>query len=386
MPEPKRVCITGVGAVSPFGRDAASLWAGIQAGRSAVRAVSGFDATGLECRIAAELRDYAPRPDMDADAAGAMDRRSLFAADAAIQALIEAAIPITAETVTQIGIAVGSARPTGERTPGEDVARTTSAAGPVASFAGGRASGLIAIGEAAEWVRREDCAIAVAGGAEAPITLEAMRALDSAGMLTHRNDDPAAAARPYGGGRDGIALAEGAAMVVLEDEEVAVRRGAHILAYVEGYATTFNRAPVIRPAANAIDAGRAMQGAMLHWDLTMQGEIDVIFGAGAGDATDAVEGQAIRRVWGPNTDKIWVTSVHGTLGCALGASGPFGVIAAIYCLQAGLMPPTANVGEQDPECGQLELVTDDVRRFHGTKAMVNAFGSGHNASIILARP
>jgi 3-oxoacyl-[acyl-carrier-protein] synthase II len=386
MAEPKRVCITGVGAVSPFGRGGTALWAGLQAGVSAIAPITSFDTAGLGCKIAGQLRDYAPRDDMDPEAAALLDRRALFASDAAIQALIEAAVPITAETVTQIGVAFGSEIPERFRTTAASVARTISAAGPVAHISALAASGLMAIGEAAEWIRREDCAIAVAGGADAPVTLEDLREYERMGFLTRNNADPGHAVRPYDIARDGIALSEGAAAVVLEDEDVAVRRGAHILAYVDGYGATFNRAPVAQPAANAVDVGRAMQAALSKWDLTLQGEIDVIFGSGGGSSIDAVEGQAIRRVWGPNTDRIWVTSIKGALGHTLGASGAFNVIAAIYCLQAGLIPPTANLNEQDPACGNLEIVTDDVRRLHGSKALVNAFGTGHNASVILSRP
>ena len=175
-------------------------------------------------------------------------------------------------------------------------------------------------------------------------------------------------------------------MVVLEDEDVAIRRGANILAYIDGYGATFNRSSVLLAAANELDAGRAMQKALIKWDLTLQGEIDVIFGSAGGGAVDAVEGQAIRRIWGPNTDKIWTTAIKGTLGHTLGASGAFNAIAALYSLQAGLIPPTANLTQQCGDCGELEIVTDDVRRLHGTKALVNAFGLGHNASVLLSRP
>jgi 3-oxoacyl-[acyl-carrier-protein] synthase II len=386
MAEPRRVCITGIGAVSPFGRGGTALWAGLQAGVSAVAPITSFDTSGLGCRVAGQLRDYAPREDMDPEAAALLDRRALFATDAAIQALIEAAVPIKAETVTQIGVAFGSEIPEHFTTTAASVARTISAAGPVAHISALAASGMMAIGEAAEWIRREECAIAVAGGADAPVTLEALRDYERMGFLTRNNANPARAVRPYDIARDGIALSEGAAAVVLEDEDVAVRRGAHILAYVEGYGATFNRAPVAHPAANVVDTGRAMQAALTKWDLTLQGEIDVIFGSGGGSSIDAVEGQAIRRVWGPNTDRLWLTSIKGALGHTLGASGAFNAIAAIYCLQSGLIPPTANLDEQDPECGQLEIVTDDVRRLHGSKALVNAFGTGHNASLILSRP
>jgi len=382
----KRVCITGIGAVSPFGRDASSLWAGLQSGVSAAAPITSFDAADLACRIAAEVPAYTPRDDIDPEAVAVLDRRSLFAADAAIQALIEAAVPITAETVSQIGVAIASEMPERTVTTAANVARTISAAGPVMHLANGAVGGLMAIGEAAEWIRREDCAIAVAGGADAAVTADGIRHFDALGMLTRNNADPAHAARPYDARRDGFVLAEGAAVVVLEDEDTAVRRGAHILAYVDGYGATFNRAPVAHAAANVVDVARAMQAALIKWDLTLQGEIDVIFGSGSGGAIDAVEGQAIRRVWGPNTDKIWVTAIKGALGHTLGASGAFSVLAAIYCLQSGLMPPTANLERQGEDCGQLEVVTGAVRRFHGTKAMVNAFGLGHNASLILSRP
>ncbi len=129
-----------------------------------------------------------------------------------------------------------------------------------------------------------------------------------------------------------------------------------------------------------------MQKALIKWDLTLQGEIDVIFGSAGGGAIDAVEGKAIRRVWGPNADRLWVTAIKGSLGHTLGASGAMNLVAAIYSLQAGLIPPTLNLTKQDPECGELEVVTDDVRRLKGTKALVNAFGLGHNASVIVSRP
>lgn len=386
MAEPRRVCVTGVGAVSPFGRDASTLWAGLAAGVSAVDAITAFDSAGLPCRVAAGVKDYAPREDMDPEAAAAMDRRSLFAADAAIQAIIESGLPITAETVTQIGVALGSELTDGEVATAAHVARTISAAGPVAHLTNGAASGLMAIGEAAEWIRREDCTVALAGGADAPITRAMLEHYDQLGMLTHQNADPRHAVRPYDARRSGIALAEGAAMVVLEDEDLAVRRAASILAYLDGYGTSFNRAPVAHAAANPVDVARSMQAALMKWDLTLQGEIDVIFGSAGGGAIDAIEGQAIRRVWGPNADRLWVTATKGTLGHALGASGAFSLVAAVFSLQAGLIPPTANLEEQDTECGHLEVVTGEVRRLHGTKAMVNAFGLGHNASVIVSRP
>ncbi|MEX0750452.1 MAG: beta-ketoacyl synthase N-terminal-like domain-containing protein, partial [Dehalococcoidia bacterium] len=326
------------------------------------------------------------RADIDAEAATAMDRRSLLAADAAIQALVEEDVPINAETVSQIGVLVGTEMPEGSVATAAQVARTISAAGPVTHLSNGAAGGLMAIGEGAEWIRREECSIVLAGGAEAPVTPDALAHFDALNMLSRANNDPQHAVRPWDAQRNGFALSEGAAFVVLESEEQAVRRAANILAYVEGYGSTFSRAPVAHAAANPYDAGRAMQTALIKWDLTLQGEIDVIFASAGGGAIDAIEGQAIRRVWGPNTDKLWATSIKGALGHTLGASGAFNVIAAVFALQAGLIPPTLNLDEQDPDCGQLEVVTEDVRRLHGTKAMVNAIGRGHAASLIVARP
>jgi 3-oxoacyl-[acyl-carrier-protein] synthase II len=384
--EPKRVCVTGIGAVSPFGRDAESLWRGLISGTSAVAAITSFDASELACRIAAEVRDYAPRVDMDPEAAGAMERRSLFAADAAIQALIQSDLPINAETVTSIGVAIGSELPPRMTTTAADIARTVSAGGPVIHLTNGAPSGLMAIGEAAEWIRREDCAVAVAGGVDTPLSREWLEHYDAAEMLTHTNADPQHAIKPYDAARDGFALAEGAAMLVLEDEELAIRRGATILGYLDGYGATFSRSAVAHAAPNPIDAGRAMQAALMKWDVTLQGEIDVIFGSAGGGAIDAVEGQAIGRVWGPNKDRLWVTAIRAALGHTLGASSAFSAIAAIFCLQSGLIPPTLNLTQQDPACGELEVVTDEVRRLHGTKALVNGFGVGHNASIVISRP
>jgi len=381
--EPKRVCITGLGAVSPYGRSPDDLWAGLSAGRTAIAGVQAFDAAALPTRFGGEARGYAARDDLDPDAAAAMDRRQLMAADAAIQAIVQAAVPISADTVSQIGVALGSELPENHVSTAATVARTIGAAGPVIHVAAGAAGGLMAIGEAAEWVRREECSIAIAGGADTPITREAFDRYAS--MLSTSGDDPARASRPYDARRDGIVLSEGAAMLVLEDEDVAIRRGAHIFAYIDGYGATFSRAPIVRPAANEYDAGRAMQKALIKWDLTLQGEIDVIFGSAGGNAIDAVEGKAIRRVWGPNTDRLWVTAIKGALGHTLGASGAMNMVAAVYALQAGLIPPTLNLDSPDPDCGDLEVVTGEARRLHGTKAIVNAFGLGHNASVIVSR-
>jgi 3-oxoacyl-[acyl-carrier-protein] synthase II len=129
-----------------------------------------------------------------------------------------------------------------------------------------------------------------------------------------------------------------------------------------------------------------MQAALMKWDVTLQGEIDVIFGTAGGSVLDAVEGQAIARIFGPNKDKLWVTAIKGALGHTLGASGAFGALAALFCVQSGLIPPTLNLETQDLACGGLEVVTEAVRRLHGSKALVNAFGLGANASLILARP
>jgi 3-oxoacyl-[acyl-carrier-protein] synthase II len=381
----KRVCVTGIGVVSPLGRDGATFWSALGAGRSGIAPATAFDAAGLRCRIAGEVREYAPREDIDPAAAAMMDRRALFAADAAIQALVQSELPITAETVQALGVAVGSELPErGSVASAATLARTVGAGGPVAQFSAGAAGGLMAIGEACEWIRREDCSFAVAGGVDAPI--ERMWFEHYAPMLTARNDDPSRAARPYDAARDGFALSEGAAMLVLEDEEIAVRRAATILAYVDGYGATFNRAPVAHAAANPADAGRAMQAALLKWDVVLQGEVDVIFGSASGGPLDAIEGQAIARVWGPNRDRLWVTSIRGALGHTLGAAGAFSAVAAIFCVQSGLIPPTLNLTEQDPDCGGLEIVTEDVRRLHGSRALVNAFGLGHNASLIVSRP
>lgn len=385
MPEAKRVCVTGVGAVSAYGRDAGAFWSGMLAGRSALGPITSFDASSSPVRLAGEARDYTPRDDMDPAAAAAMDRRALLAADAAIQAITHAGVPITGDSVAQIGVIAGTELPEGYATTATMVARTISAAGPVCQLSNGAAGGLMAIGEAAEWIRREECSIVVAGGAEAPVTADAIAHYDAAGMLTH-SGDPARAIRPYDAARDGFALSEGAAMLVIEDEEVAIRRGAFILAYVDGYGSTFSRSPVAHPAPNQYDAGRAMQAALLKWEVTLQGEIDVIFGTAGGGAIDVIEAQAIRRIWGPNADKLWVTAIKGALGHTLGASGAFNAMAAIYCLQAGMIPPTINLETLDPACGELEVLRDEARRLHGGKALVNAFGIGHNASVIFSRP
>jgi 3-oxoacyl-[acyl-carrier-protein] synthase II len=381
MTESQRVCVTGVGVVSPFGRGADAFWKGLLAGKSAAATITLFDAAALGTRIAAEVWDYAPPAGLAADAVTALDRRSLFAVDAAMQALMEAGVAVGDELSPHVAVVAGAELPERWLTTAQDVARAIGAGGPVSHVANAAAAGLTAIGEAAEWVRRGECAIAVAGGAEAPITPEVIAHFGEKGWLSRRNDDPAGASRPWDVDRDGFVLGEGAAFVVLAREDAAEERGAAVLAHIDGYGATFNRAPVVRPAANKDDIARAMRTAMTRAGARPN-EIGGVFCSASGGRLDAIEAQAIRDVWGGDSD-AWCTAIKGTVGHALGALGAMGVVAAMFALRDGVIPPTANFGRVDPECGGVQVVAGATRELRGSRVMVNAFGMGHNASVVV---
>jgi 3-oxoacyl-[acyl-carrier-protein] synthase II len=361
------VVITGIGVVSAFGRGIDPLWDALLRGLAAPVERQG----GVRV---APIGGHAPPPNLDAEAARRLGRCSLFAADAAIQAVEDARLPFTAQTAPVIGLSFGSEHGDPESSPGAPaaaVARILGIAGPVIALAGPSA-GALAIGEAYEMVRRGATPVVVAGGSEGLLS-ERLAGLEIASN----------AARPFDKDRDGVIPGEGSAAVVVEAEEIARERGARVYARLIGYGAAFSRATVISPAMNYIDAARALQAALLRGDL-FQGEIDCLFASAAGSVEgDAIEAKALAELWGPNVDRLTITSAHGALGHTLGAAGAISLAIALKSMQSETVPATVGLTQPDHAFSKLDIVTGEARPYRFSTAAVNCFSAGTNVSLIV---
>ena len=411
MAEEREVVITGLGAVTPLGRDVDSLWEGLTAGRSGIGPISSFDAASYSSRIAGEVREFTPHPDLPEKQAARLDRGALFAADAALQALADAALPLTPENAVQVGLALGAARP-GETTvweghrafhekgaeafsagyigrtlpsaPAAQVAAALGVRGPTLAVSAGGASGSVALALAAGMVRRGEVEVAFAGGADAPITPPALAAFCAMNVLTQRNDEPARASRPFDAEADGFALAEGAAVLVLEHESLARERGARIYARLSG-AGSVTEPGVFVPSSQ--EAGRSIQLALREPAL-LQSEIDYFCAYAPGTPElDRMETEAIKRIFGELTaSKLTLSAPKSMLGHLLGAAGGVDAIVCVKAIQTGVIPPTINL-EHPAEGCDLDYTPNEARQQAVRHAMSYAFGfGGHHVALCFSAP
>jgi 3-oxoacyl-[acyl-carrier-protein] synthase II len=403
------VVITGLGAVTPLGRDVASLWEGLLAGRSGIAPVTAFDASAYPTRVAGEVRDYRPHPSLAPEVAARLDRSALFAADAALQALADSGLAIDSENARYAGLVLGSARP-GETTVAEaqaafaaegpqamkpgyigrtlpNAAAAQAAAvlgvrGPALAVSGGGASGNVALTQAAALVRSGEVQVAFAGGADAPVAPPALAAFCAMGILSTRND--ARTPRPFDADADGMLLAEGGAFAVLESAELAQARGARVYARLAG-AASVTEPGVLVPSAQ--EAGEAFRQALRRPAL-LQGEIDYYCAYAAGQAAlDRIENDAIVRIFGALTaSKLTISAPKSMLGHMLGAAGIVDAIICAKAIETGAVPPTINLDRPAEGC-ELDYTPGQSRRLAVRHAMCYGFGfGGHHVALCFSAP
>jgi 3-oxoacyl-[acyl-carrier-protein] synthase II len=408
----RRVVVTGMGAVSPLGLDVPALWQGIREARSGIGPITLCDASNLDSRIAGEVRGFDPYNYMDRKEVRRNDRFIHLAIAAATEALRTAELSITRENADAIGVIIGSGIG-GITTLAEGVVTlqergpsrispflvpamiTNMAAGQVSMMFGLKgpnycptsacASGAHAIGEAAEIIRRGWAVAMVAGGSEAPITPIGIASFASAKAISTRNDDPAGASRPFDADRDGFVLAEGGAVLVLEDLEFARSRGARILAELVGYGLSADAYHITQPPPGGEGALRSMRAALHHAGLSPD-DIDYINAHGTSTpAGDIAETEAIKRLLGERAYRVPVSSSKSQFGHLLGAAGAIEAIVSILAIQEGLLPPTINYTTPDPQC-DLDYVPNTPRTARVDVVLSNSFGfGGHNVSLIFRR-
>jgi 3-oxoacyl-[acyl-carrier-protein] synthase II len=404
--------ITGVGAVTPIGTGADGLWAGLAARVSAVRVITRFDPTPFRSKIAAEIPDFRPQDHLDAKRAKRLDRFSQLAVTSARFALADAELDPRRENGDRVGAMMGSAlggvafaeaqverfRAEGPRGldpalalavfPGAascNIAIEFGCTGPNSTNAMSCASGTIAVGDAFHAIRAGQADVMLAGGAEAPLAPMTYAAFSVIRAMSTRNDDPAHASRPFDEDRDGFVMGEGAAVLVLEERERALARGAKIYAELLGYAVTNDAYHMTAPRPDGRQAARAMELALADARVA-PGEVGYINAhASSTVLNDATETTAIKRVFGAHAYRLSVSGTKGYYGHALGASGAIEVAICALALERHWLPPTLNLKRPDPAC-DLDCLPGDGRAAAPELVLTNSFGfGGINASLVLRR-
>jgi 3-oxoacyl-[acyl-carrier-protein] synthase II len=410
--EDQRVVVTGLGVVSPFGVGVDPFWDGLAAGRSAIRRITHFDPSGYPCMIGGEVPDFDPRAFMDFKEARRMSRSSQLAVAAARMAVEAAALRIDAASGEEIGalIACGTiSMPDVEEAvttlvqrggmkispffipaalpnmPSSQVAIQLGLRGHTSAISTACAAGAQAIGEAAEIVRRGDAEVMLAGGAEAPITALSLGAFCVMRALSSQfNDDPARGSRPFDARRDGFVPGEGAAVLVLERLSSARRRGAPILAEVAGYGSSSDAFHVTAPDPDGHGAARAMRRALQRARLDPQ-QVDYINAhATSTPAGDVAETKAIKQVFGEYAYSVPISASKSMFGHLTGAAGAVEAAATILAMQHGLIPPTINQEQPDPQC-DLDYVPNTARPADLQVALSNSFGFGGINAVLAFR-
>jgi len=407
---PRRVVITGVGAVTPIGTTAAGLWAGLEARASAVREITRFDPAPFRSHIAAEIPDFRPQDYLDAKRARRLDRFSQLAVASARLALVDAELALEREDRDRIGAMMGSAlggvafaeaqvpKYLAEGVRGLDVSLALAVfagaascnmaiefgiTGPNATNAMSCASGTIAVGEAFHVVRDGRADVMLAGGAEAPLAPLTFAAFSNIRAMSTRNGDPAHASRPFDVARDGFVMGEGAAVLVLEERGRAVARGAPIYAEVVGHAYTNDAYHMTAPRPDGVQAARAMRLALADGDVAPT-EVGYINAHGSSTPlNDSTETAAIKQVFGDHAYHLRVSGTKGYYGHALGASGAIEAAICALALGRSWLPPTLNLEHPDPAC-DLDCLPGDGLPAHPAAVVSNSFGfGGINAALVL---
>lgn len=408
----RKVVVTGIGIVSPIGNDPETVWRALMDGRSGTGTIQRFDAHDLPSRVAGEVREFDATEYLPMKEARRTDRFVQFAVAAAKDALQSARLEVTTELAERTGVLIGSAlggvetfeqgiealrsRGPGKVSPfmipmfladmaGGYVAIETGARGPNFATLSACASGANAIGEGMRMIREGRADIVLAGGSEAPLTRGVVAGFAALQALSRRNDEPQTASRPFDRTRDGFVIAEGAAVLVLEAEEVARRRGAPILAELVGYGTTADAYHIVQPCSDGAGALAAMCQALADADLQTD-DIDYVNAHGTSTPlNDIAETTALKRLFGGRNNVPPVSSTKALTGHLLGAAGALEAAICVLALQQQVIPPTWHLREPDPEC-DLDYVANEPRVARLRYVMTNAFGfGGHNAVLILGR-
>jgi 3-oxoacyl-[acyl-carrier-protein] synthase II len=408
----RRVVITGLGIISPVGNTVAEAWASILAGISGITRISRFDASRLSCQIAGEVKGFDFARYLDRKEARHMDTFIHYGMAAGIQAMQDSGIQVTPENAERIGVNIGSGM--GGLPMIEHTYKEVLAAGPrkispffIPSTIINMISGNLSIryglkgpnlamvtacttathciGESGRLIEYGDCDVMIAGGAESVVTELAMGGFAQARALSHRNDDPATASRPWDRDRDGFVLGEGAGVVVLEEYEHAKARGAKIYAELSGYGMSGDAFHMTAPREDGEGAARCMNSALRNAAVNPD-QVDYINAHGTSTPLgDLAETTAVKRSLGTHAKKVAVSSTKSMTGHLLGAAGGVEAVFSALAVYHQVAPPTTNIFNQDPQC-DLDYVPNSARQMKIDVALSNSFGfGGTNGTLVFGR-
>jgi 3-oxoacyl-[acyl-carrier-protein] synthase II len=412
QPSSRRVVVTGVGLLTPLGHDLESSWQAMVAGKSGTKAITHFDATDYPTRFAARINDWDPALYLDKREARRVSRGTQFALKAAQEAMIHAGLKMEETNPYRIGVEIGLAFGGWELVEEQSLLLETKgfkrfnpalvlgalisggptqvaihfgAKGPTNSPVAACATGIVAIGEAAQRIRQGQADVMIAGGAEGYLSPLMVATFSRLGAASTNNADPERACRPFSADRDGMVVGEGAAVMILESLEHAQARGARILAEYAGYGLTEDAYDATAPEPGGEGAANAMQLALSESGLAAS-DFDWIIAHGTGThLNDSMETAAIKRIFGEAAYNIPITSIKSMIGHAMGAAGAQSAAVIVKAMQEDCIVPTINYTTPDPEC-DLDYVTTGARRRQVDNALCNGFGmGGQNASLIFKR-
>lgn len=408
----RRVVISGIGAITPIGTTKDGLWDGVLRERSAVRSITRFDPSIFRSHNAAEIPDFDPADFIESKRARRLDRFGQLSVAAARLAIADSELDLAREDRERIGAMMGTALGGvgyAEEQLGvflKDGLRAVDATLALAVFGGASscniaiefgvegpnstnamscASGAIAIGEAFRQVRDGYADVMIAGGAEAPLAPLCFGAFALIRAMSTRNDDPEHASRPFDRERDGFVMGEGTAVLLLEEYEHAVARGAKIYAEVAGFGTTNDAYHMTAPRPDGAQAARAMRLALRDAGVT-PGEVGYINAHGSSTPlNDPTETLAVKEVFGDAVRGVLASGTKGYYGHALGASGAIEAAICALAIDREWLPPTVNLTEPDPAC-DLNYIAGRGRSARVEHVLSNSFGfGGINASLVFRR-
>jgi len=408
----RRVVVTGIGAITPIGLGRDGLWQGLRAERSAAGPVTRFDPTPFRSHVAAEVNDFVPTDHLDERRSRRFDRFAQFAVVASRMAIDDAGLVLEREDRERIGSMMGSAlggvayaeEQMGKYMSGGlravdatlalavfggaascNIAIEFGVYGPNSTNAMSCASGTIAVGDSFRAIRDDYADVMIAGGAEAPLSTLCYGAFSLIRAMSTRNDDPTTASRPFDRDRDGFVMGEGSAVMILEERERAVARGAPIYAEILGYGMTNDGHHMTAPRPDGSQAARAMRLALsdAHVDA---GEIGYVNAHGSSTPlNDPTETLAVKQVLGDHAYRIPISGTKGYYGHALGASGAIEAAICALSLERGWLAPTVNLTSPDPAC-DLDYIAGTGRDASPETILSNSFGfGGINASLVMRR-
>jgi len=404
--------VTGLGTVSPLGNDVAATWDALLNGRSGIGPITRFDATDFTTRIAGEVKNFDPADCLDRKEIKRNDPFVWYALAAVLQAVDQADLDVGSLDPSRFGVIFGSGiggvstweaqhRTLMERGPSRvsplfvpmmitdmaagAISMRLKAKGPNFCITSACASGAHSLGESMRAIRHGHADIMVAGGSESAVTELSMAGFCSMKALSTRNDEPTLASRPFDTGRDGFVMGEGAGAVILESLEHATARGANILCEFVGYGATADAHHITAPAPGGEGAARAMALAMEDAGLGTS-DIDYINAHGTSTPlNDKYETMAVKSVFGDDARRLAISSTKSMTGHLLGAAGALEFVVSTMALLKGVIPPTINLTDPDPEC-DLDYVPHDARECQVECIISNSLGfGGHNATLAIQR-